>query len=176
LFSYSYKLTSHVDQSIEPTSENPNAAEHLGTLSQLKEAHDAGTFIWNALDLPMPIGNEPPHGISTDREAFRCTLDGRFCGKQILYPSSDMSWGLAATSWALSYFHVDADGFLTWVKVKGGSKYWVIARPRVPSISAYAFHPKELDTDKWDLEAVLLQAGDLLYVQYLPRALRFQTC
>ena len=156
-------INTNLDQSVEPTDQDPNATEYHGSLLQLMESHKGKGNILNALDLSMPLGNEPPYGISADREAFRCTLDGQLCRKKVLYPSSDMSWGLAATSGAISYFHIDADGFMTWVVVKAGSKYWIMARPKDDTLSAYDLHPRELDPDKWALEAVLLQAGDLLW-------------
>jgi hypothetical protein len=73
-----------------------------------------------------------------------------------------MSWGLAAISGAISYFHIDADRFMTWPNIKAGSKYWIMANPRDHTLSAYDLHPREFDPKKWDLKAVLLQAGDLL--------------
>jgi hypothetical protein len=156
-----------LDQSVEPTDVDPNATESIGNLLQLKESHEHNGKILNALDLSMPVGNEPPYGISSDREAFRCTLDGQLCRKKVLYPSTDMSWGLAGTSGAISYFHIDADGFMTWLVVKAGLKYWILANPRDASLSTYDFHPRDFDPNKWPIEAILLHPGDLLCVYSL---------
>jgi hypothetical protein len=60
----------NLDQSVELTDDDPNATDYHGSLIQLKESHNGKGNILNALDLSMPVGNEPPHGILADREAF----------------------------------------------------------------------------------------------------------
>jgi hypothetical protein len=93
-----------------------------------------------------------------------------YCGREILYPSSSMRWGLAATTDAHHLYHIDCDGFSTGIKVKAGLKWWVVGRPRDPSLLSSAsvfldgFEVDEPNNDKWDLEGVLLVPGSMLYV------------
>jgi hypothetical protein len=79
-----------------------------------------------------------------------------------------MVWGLAATAGAMSYFHIDANGLATWIDVKTGSKYWILAKPKKPlnfaAISLFTdrYDQEAVNQDKWDLEAVLLLPGSRL--------------
>jgi hypothetical protein len=90
--------------------------------------------------------------------------------------NDDLAWGTAATAGAISWVHVDDDGFGTTVIVRSGAKYWVLMRPRrdaewdhqggnLGSIKAY---PEEWtpsrDSGKglWEAEGLLLTEGSVL--------------
>lgn len=89
-------------------------------------------------------------------------------------PGDDIRWGLAATSGALHWFHIDSDGFSTYIDVVTGAKLWIIARPRIAGGLGYddfsrinLFLPGQFDlsdssSENWDLEAIFLQPGTRL--------------
>ncbi|KAJ3499602.1 hypothetical protein NLJ89_g10083 [Agrocybe chaxingu] len=86
-----------------------------------------------------------------------------------------MQWGLVATDGAFHPWHIDSDGFGTFVEIQTGRKWWVLARPRGndPDFSDFA----RIDTflggidttapnlDRWELEAVLLEPGTRLVMR-----------
>lgn len=141
-----------------------------GTLLDVKEAHDKQGKILNVLDLPIAIASSSPKGLSSDRAAFQRTLQAPMCKKRVEYPVVEMVWGLAATAGAVSYFHIDANGFATWIDVKTGSKYWILAKPKpkkpldfaATSLFTCHYDQEAVNEDKWDLEAVLLLPGSRL--------------
>jgi hypothetical protein len=127
--------------------------------------------IVNALNLPLPPGlrAEQRHPFSNEHVAWLRTLGNRFCFGS--YPTSSTRWSLVAFNGALHYFHIDSDGFGTWVEVKTGLKLWVIARPKDASIPSFG----EIDgflkilgdgtspnPNHWILEAVVLAPGHRL--------------
>ena len=96
----------------------------------------------------------------------------------INFPSDDMVWATAATKNATTWGHIDDHGMDTIAKVMAGKKYWVTMRPKrkqdesqggsngdMGSIKAFidGWEPWGAGELLWDHEAVLLQAGDLLY-------------
>jgi hypothetical protein len=155
------------DQSQELNSD-ATSRHAYGTLLDVKEAHDTNGKILNVLDLPIAIVSSSPKGLSSDQVAFQHTLQAPMCTKWVEYPVVEMVWGLAATVGAVSYFHIDANGFGTWIDVKTGSKYWILAKPKKPldfaAVSLFTDHYDQEDTNmhKWDLEAVLLLPGSRL--------------
>lgn len=85
-----------------------------------------------------------------------------------LVPPTDMrhvtSWGTAATANAVSWFHIDDDGFGTAVTVQAGKKWWILAR-RKGSRSAddmsdaatfRGWLVDDIDGNVWEWEAVCL--------------------
>ena len=44
--------------------------------------------------------------------------------------ADDLAWGTAATTHAISWPHIDDEGFGTVASIQVGSKYWVVARPK----------------------------------------------
>lgn len=84
-----------------------------------------------------------------------------------------MRWGLAGTANAVTFLHIDSDGFATFVQVMCGKKVWGIYRPStdlpLSFINAFLDDTKfQLDTipeqATIDLEAVVLRPGDFLYI------------
>jgi len=87
---------------------------------------------------------------------------------------------LAATTGALHWWHIDSDGFGTYIDVKTGLKWWIVAKPKKTisfqgsshyDFSEFAstdlFTQSEYEveapsTSIWDLEAVLLSPGTRL--------------
>jgi hypothetical protein len=93
----------------------------------------------------------------------------------VTFPSDAMLWGTAATAHATSWAHIDDHGMATIVRVMAGHKYWVIARPRrnrdpdstagdMRTANAFVekWQPSSAGDENWELEGVLLEAGDTL--------------
>ncbi|KAH6876508.1 hypothetical protein BKA70DRAFT_1055008, partial [Coprinopsis sp. MPI-PUGE-AT-0042] len=121
--------------------------------------------IVNALTFPLPPGLRPEQEFpfSSEHIAWLRTLGNHFCFSP--YPTSSTRWSLVAFNGALHYFHIDSDGFGTWVEVKTGLKLWVVARPKDGSIPSF----QDIDgflkifgqgtspnSDSWIVEAVVL--------------------
>jgi hypothetical protein len=118
----------------------------------------------NALTLPMPPGLRPEQEFrfSSEHVAWLRTLGNDFCHAP--YPTSSTRWGLAAFNGAFHYFHIDSDGFGTFVEVKHGLKLWVVARPK-ESVASFGDIDGFLkrfgdgtspNSDIWIVEAVVL--------------------
>jgi hypothetical protein len=141
-----------------------------GTLPDVKESHNKQGRILNVLDLLIAIASSSPKGLSSDWAAFQCILQAPMCKKRVEYPVVDMVWGLAAMAGAVSYFHIDANGLVTWIDVKTGSKYWILAKPKPKKTLNFAttslftchYDQEAVNKDRWDLEAVLLLPGSRL--------------
>lgn len=140
-----------------------------------------GGKILNALQFPMPEEGLGINPFSTDSVAWRGTKGWRDCNELALPPTADIRWGLAATTGALHWWHIDSDGFGTYIDVKAGMKWWIVARPKLQlqGLSQYDFSDfaridlfagskstyemEDPCTSMWDLEAVLLTPGTRLY-------------
>lgn len=93
-----------------------------------------------------------------------------YCSYSDQYPLSDMRWALASTGSAHHYWHIDSNGFGTFIKVETGIKLWLIARPKSQNFeefatvdiftSRYVLH--ESNYDIWDVELIVLEPGDVL--------------
>jgi hypothetical protein len=88
-------------------------------------------------------------------------------------PADVMLWATAATTHAVSWFHLDDHGMSTFVHMETGSKYWVVARPKRDRVerayknfgAACSFEswvPAGSGSEFWDHEGVVLTAGDKL--------------
>ncbi|KAG6894145.1 hypothetical protein C0995_014928, partial [Termitomyces sp. Mi166 len=81
-----------------------------------------------------------------------------------------MRWALASTGSAHHYWHIDANGFGTFVRVESGLKLWYLAHPKSGSFEDFA--TVEIFTDGytlhksnkslWDVELVVLEPRDIL--------------
>lgn len=117
----------------------------------------------------MPLeGFRPPVTIATDRLAFRATFRDPKCLRSAPFPEPDMYWGLAATRNAFHQFHIDTDGFGTGITPQTGSKWWVVAREKQGAPGALSrtglylegnYEIDSINSDLWDVEAVLLTPG-----------------
>jgi|ERR1700722_20937221 len=84
----------------------------------------------NALDFPRPNAVAPPQSIAADLNAWNLTLDIPWCKRSDPYPSSSTKWGLSALAGMHHLWHIDSNGFGTYIDMKVGSKWWVMARPK----------------------------------------------
>jgi hypothetical protein len=144
-----------------------------GTLRHLLESHLNNGKVLNALHFPMPeqgLGTLP---FSTDSAAWNGTKGAADCRGDKAPPLGDIRWGIAATTGAIHWWHIDSDGFGTYLDVKAGLKLWVVATRKDRSfhsfgeISTYLqeehrYEAEGPNLDRWDLEAVVLQPGTRL--------------
>ena len=139
-----------------------------GTLSDLLECQTKGFKIVNALDFPMPSAPHPPTSIASDLATFVATVDLPLCGCSIPFPVMDCRWGLAATDSAFHKWHIDCDGFGTYIDTQAGQKWWILARSREAcGLSDTSFFTERFDLDGdngdlWISEAILLTPGTRL--------------
>lgn len=116
----------------------------------------------------MLSASHPPTAIASDLEAFNATVDLPMCGRSILFPVASTRWGLAATSGAHHLWHIDCDGFGTYIDTQAGAKWWIIARPKdslhfsQTTLFTESYDLGTPNLDKWDTEAVLLRPGSRL--------------
>lgn len=109
----------------------------------------------------------------TDCAAWKATKGAKGCAQEETPPYSSIRWGLAATKGALSWLHLDSNGFNTYVDTKSGFKWWIIGRRKGEEHCFESFseveaffdgnhHVERPDAEKWDFEAVLLLPGTRL--------------
>ncbi|TFK59742.1 hypothetical protein BDN72DRAFT_905577 [Pluteus cervinus] len=168
-----FSSNSFQDLSIRLAENSPNVRTVRGTARHLIEAHKIGATTGkslNCLALRMPRGEAPCRELSTDGHAFTTTdtmwtTDGR--GHP--YPSDAMTWGLAATPGAHHLWHIDVSGLATRILVKSGVKLWFVAHPKPGKdfASVDFFNTSELEkcSADWEVEVVVLRAGDELYMR-----------
>lgn len=115
----------------------------------------------------MPEAGMGQFPFSTDSMAWKCTKGAAGFEQEKPPPLGDFRWGLAATTGALSWWHIDSNGFGTYVDTKAGLKWWIVARRkghahRFETISEMGtfcdkgYEVDEPNAEKWDLEAVIL--------------------
>jgi hypothetical protein len=88
------------------------------------------------------------------------------------FPVDHLIWATAAMANATSYLHLDANGLATAIDGVTGTKYWALARQRMPGsignmASIRAFGETEVDeagADIFSHEAVMIQPGTVLFV------------
>lgn len=131
--------------------------------------------ILNALDFPMWKDSQwDRRSYATDMLAWDYLHGTPYCGTATTpYLTGHVRWGLVGTAHAVSMFHIDSDGFATFVQVMCGKKLWTLYRPTstLPLSSTNVFTlPDIFQLDRvpprsgLGLEGVVLRPGDLLYV------------
>jgi len=104
---------------------------------------------------------------STDSAAWMCTKGAAGCSQEQAPPLADFRWGLAATAGAISWWHVDSNGFGTYIDAKAGRKWIIVGRRKghghnfesfseVDLFFSEGYELDEPNQEKWDLEAVIL--------------------
>jgi len=146
---------------VDPDSDDAGNSQIItATSGQLLEASTSYTGkILNALEFPMgtaPVSPTPK--FSSDLVAWEITSRG------IPPPIGDIRWGLAATHGARTWFHMDSNGFNTFIDVKCGSKAWLLIYDKFGYFKVVdAFKDFELDEPgKFLIEVILLTPGTRL--------------
>ena len=155
----------YTDQSIRANDEE--AGEATLTMAKTDDLLEASRQeegkILNALDFPMVLASlSPPPPFSTDLLAWRATD----CSGGTGIPTGDIRWGLAATTGARTWFHLDSNGFALDLTPKCGEKVFIVIRDEKENFrNINVFKDFELDDAKdYRLEAVLLTPGTRWYV------------
>lgn len=113
----------------------------------------------------MATAPHPPMAIASDLVAFHETINLPLCGRLILFPTMSMRWGLAAMGGAHHLWHIDCDGFATYIDTQTGYKLWIVAQPKHGSnfsnISLFtsSFEVNGTNQHLWTLEAIPLFPG-----------------
>lgn len=171
MFSFHLYLLTKSDLSVLPRSHDGDERHVIGVTGDLLRSHRSKKGkILNALDFPMPTrGPHPLESIATDILAFNETLDDPNCRRTDRFPLSDLYWGLIALAHAFHYFHIDADGFATFIAPQTGAKFWLFARLKAGrSFSETGLYVggtyaiDQMNLDMWDVEAILLTPGTCL--------------
>jgi hypothetical protein len=110
--------------------------------------------------------------LSTDSAAWNITKGTSGCRSEQQPPIGDIRWGLASTAGAISWFHIDSNGYATYLDARGGKKYVIIGRRKLDqgSLESFSevdiflnnFEMDEPNEGRWDLEAVVLPPGTRL--------------
>ena len=104
---------------------------------------------------------------SMDSTTWKCTKGAANFEQEKAPPLADFRWGLAATAGALSWWHLDSNGFGTYVDTKAGLKWWIVARRKgdrhnfetISAVDTFCdkrYEVKEPNEEIWDLEVVIL--------------------
>ena len=157
------RLIPVADQSIAVDHDSDEAAHSqiiTASSDQLLEASasNAGKIL-NALEFPMgtaPVSPTPK--FSSDLVAWE------FISRGIPPPIGDIRWGLAATAGARTWFHIDSNGFNTFIDVKCGFKAWFCIYDKSGDFNFIdAFKDFKLDeAGDYQIEVILLTPGTRL--------------
>jgi hypothetical protein len=115
--------------------------------------------------MPCPSPeNFPPLGLASEIEAFQATAGMKHCPSKDTFPFNSTRWGLAATGGAYHAWHLDCDGFATYIYVKTGSKWWTVGRPKncvsIADTTLFTgdFEVNRMNMDLFDYEAIYLRS------------------
>ncbi|EDR13437.1 uncharacterized protein LACBIDRAFT_323084 [Laccaria bicolor S238N-H82] len=162
------------DQSIPANNGDYNVRLKFGTLRHLlasASSRDGRTL--NALNFPLAVADAKPDGIASDLAAWIATENTAWCNASSShFPSRDVRWGLAGNTNAIHYWHIDSDGFGTFVEPLVGEKLWLVARPlddpdafsRTNIFSVEHYNMEGPNTHIFAVEAMLLVPGTRLYM------------
>lgn len=138
-----------------------------GTLRQMLECSKLpdGKAL-NALQFPMGEEALARSPFSTEIEAWQATKGRPDCDGEDSMPAPHLRWGLCATKGASHLWHIDSNGFGTFIDVKTGQKLWIMAHPKegrtFADITLFLgddYQLEEPNEGLWDLEAILLEPG-----------------
>ena len=139
----------------------------LGKVSDILTASQSpDSKILNGLSFQDPWAGIQRTSFSSD--AFALTTSYMQEGWRKKAPEiSHLRWSLAATKDAFHDWHIDSDGYGTFINVMAGSQWWIVARPKLNSQKVDIFNTISafLEDDpnlKVEVEAILLQPGSKL--------------
>ena len=156
--------------------QNTTPATVSGFVSDiLDNARNPEGKILNAIDFPACFptwdDNRTCLSYATDVVAWDYLRGKPYCGNFINpYPTTHMRWGLAGTANAVTFLHIDSDGYSTFVRVMTGKKVWGILQesPEHQFSSPDFFLNDTFLLDEinegstFGLEAIVLRPGDTL--------------
>ncbi|KAF5359943.1 hypothetical protein D9757_012233 [Collybiopsis confluens] len=127
----------------------------------MQEVVQSGRKVANCLEIPLlPSTVQYPSGLCTQDVAEAET------GHPISHVGK--TWGLFASSHALHTSHIDSDGRGTFIQVKVGVKYWIVAVPMsdtdLGQLEAFGegYDVDMTNSQSWKIYGILLWPGDWL--------------
>lgn len=165
----------HTDADMK-TDNDPESMLERGTLQDLIDyVQDNSPVSLNVLDLPQGRSavDIPPMFADLATDTYTVPYVKKLVKLRDL--RDVLSWATAATNGAVSWFHVDDDGFCTVVFVQAGAKWWVLAdriqedplHDDMGDIGAFdGWGVRDIDAERWTLEVVHLQPKSVLYVLF----------
>ena len=135
----------------------------------IDESRNTKGKILNALELPLEFSPLTPiPKFSSDLKSWFATQRFKTNNTDTLYPTGHLRWALASLAGARTWWHIDSNGFLTFLKVMCGYKIWIVIHDeRGDLIKICAFEDFVLDeVGNYRVEAILLQPGTILYVKF----------
>ncbi|KAG6914699.1 hypothetical protein DXG01_015857 [Tephrocybe rancida] len=123
----------------------------------------------SALHLLLPYDFFPCLPFATDWALWMQVQGKAYCRSWDLYPVPEMRWAIASTACAHHFWHFDANGLGTFLKVETGYKFWYIAIPRNGDFTEF-MKPEimlKLELDKtnealFDVYLLVLPPGSML--------------
>ncbi|KAJ2931477.1 hypothetical protein H1R20_g5539, partial [Candolleomyces eurysporus] len=85
----------------------------------------------NALNFPNPNAGIEVTPFSSEARAYLQTTAEPYCAA-LSMPIADIRWSLCATEGAHHYWHIDSNGFGTFIALACGVKVWAVAREMKP--------------------------------------------
>ena len=147
-----------------------NAQMTTGTPQDLiDESRKKNGKILNALELPLEFSPLTPiPKFSSDLKSWFATRGFKTNNADTSYPTGHLRWALAALAGARTWWHIDSNGFLTFLKVMCGYKIWIVIYDEHGDFTKIcAFEDFILDkVGNNRIEAILLQPGTILYVKF----------
>ena len=132
----------------------------IGTVSDiLKASQSANSKILNGLCFKDPYAGIQRSSFASDAHVL-ASIFGQEGWLRRPPPVEHLRWNLAATKGAFHPWHIDSDGYGTFVNVVTGAKWWIVARPKDVLNTTSAFLQDA--QDKFEYEAILLQPGSEL--------------
>ncbi|KAG6886441.1 hypothetical protein C0992_003939, partial [Termitomyces sp. T32_za158] len=124
----------------------------------------------SALHLPASLETFPRLPFSSEQAVWNQVQGCGYCYSEDLYPISDMRWGLASTPGTHHYWHVDSNGFGTFVFVETGLKLWFIATPKSGNFDDFMtwdlfvqdYAARKPNDHKWNVDLIVLEPGTML--------------
>ena len=131
----------------------------------LNASQSADSKILNGLSFKDPFAGIQRTSFSSDAHALGTVYNQEGWVKKA--PSIEhLRWNLAATKDAFHPWHLDSDGYGTFVNVISGSKWWIVARPKsCLDVDVFNTTPCFLTDggeDQFEVEAILLLPGSRL--------------
>ncbi|KAG6826539.1 hypothetical protein H0H92_015421 [Tricholoma furcatifolium] len=141
-----------------------------GTIEDMLNQPDG---MLSAVDLPAHFDHD---GIDssyfTDVVAWKTSAGRSYCDARSPYPIPDMRWFLASTG-SLSPWHIDSNGYGTFISPQNGMKLWYIASPlsgsfeefRQPALFLNNYDHWKPNIERWQIERIVVKAKDVLYMR-----------
>lgn len=135
----------------------------------IDESRKTNRKILNALEFPLEFSPLTPFPkFASDLKCWFATRRFKTNNADTLYPTGHLRWALAALAGARTWWHIDSNGFLSFLKVMCGFKIWIVIYDvRGDLIKICAFENFVLDqVGNHRIEVILLQPGTVLCVTF----------